>query len=141
MLNNQKLKLKWWWYLAPAYLTLWTVAFSAWSLVDGQGMLEAFGVATGSASEFVLLNSGARYVAIAVGMVVGIWWLRSFGSILTALLVRLAMDLLDIYAGITAGIITDATGVIQGLLMFVQPNLIAIITLIRLTRASPTANQ
>ena len=126
-----KLKPKKWWYIAPAYLTVWSVAFSLWNLVDAQGMMEAFKVDTGGASEFIMLNSAARYVAIAVAMVVGIWVFRTYHSILLALLVRLVMDVLDLVAGLSSGIITDATGVIQSLLMFILPNLFAIYTLRR----------
>ena len=126
-----KLKPKKWWYIAPAYLTVWSVAFSLWNLVDAQGMMEAFKVDTGGASEFIMLNSAARYVAIAVAMVVGIWVFRTYHSILLALLVRLVMDVLDLVAGHSSGIITDATGVIQSLLMFIVPNLFAIFTLRR----------
>ncbi|MEM9329076.1 MAG: hypothetical protein AAGA85_25660 [Bacteroidota bacterium] len=121
-----KLKLPWWWRLIAGYLTLWSIAFSLWNLLDGQGMMVAFGVDTGGASEFIMLNSAARYVAIAIGMVVGIWVFGTYHSILTALTVRLVMDLLDLYAGLQAGIIEDATGVIQSLAMFLVPNVVAI---------------
>ncbi|HAS43797.1 MAG TPA: hypothetical protein DCS93_25170 [Microscillaceae bacterium] len=126
-----KLKLKWWWYIIPIYLTLWTLAFSLWNFVDGQGMMKAFGVATGGASEFIMLNSAARYLAIGVAMVAGIWFFRTYQTILLALLVRLVMDLLDLYAGLKVGLITNATGVIQSLIMFIIPGLIAIYTLYR----------
>lgn len=127
-----KLQLKWWWYILPAYLTLWSIAFSLWNLTDGPGMMEAFGIDTGGASTFIMLNSAARYVAIAVGMMVGIWIFRTFHSILLALIVRMVMDLLDLYAGVQAGIIVDASGVIQSMLMFILPNLISIGLLMRL---------
>ncbi|OJJ22450.1 hypothetical protein BKI52_07150 [marine bacterium AO1-C] len=126
-----KLKLKWWWYIIPAYLTLWTIAFSVWNFADGPGMMKSFGVDTGGTSEFVMLNSAARYLAIGVSMIAGIWIFRTYHAILLALLVRLSMDLLDLYAGLKAGLITDATGVIQSLLMFVIPGLLAIYTLYR----------
>lgn len=124
-----KIKLKWWWYIAPAYLTLWTIAFSLWNFVDGQGMMDAFGVDTGGASQFIMINSAARYIAIGVGMILGIWIFRTFHSILTALWVRLSMDFLDLYAGLETGLIQDVNGVIQSLLMFIIPNLFAIFTL------------
>lgn len=126
-----KLTPKKWWYIAPAYLTVWSVAFSLWNLLDGPGMMEAFGINTGGASEFIMLNSAARYVAIAVGMVLGIWIFRTYHSILLALLIRLVMDVLDLVAGLSSGIITDATGVVQSLLMFILPNLFAVYTLQR----------
>ena len=131
-----RLKLKWWWYIAPAYLTLWTVAFSLWSLIDGNGMMAAFGVDTGGASDFIMFNSGARYVAIAVAMVLGIWVFGTFASILTVLVTRLTMDVLDLVAGLQTGLITDATGVAQSLAMFLLPGAFAIISLIVLHRRS-----
>ena len=126
-----KLKLKWWWYILPAYLTLWTVGFSLWNLMDGEGMMTAFNVDTGGASSFIMLNSAARYVAIAVGMILGIWVFVTYTSIMTALATRLTMDLIDLYAGLQAGIITDTTQVIQSLLMFLIPNIISIILLVK----------
>ena len=127
-----KMKLKWWWYIAPGYLTLWTIAFSLWNLADAEGMMTAFGVDTGGASEFIMLNSAARYVAIGIGMIFGIWIFRTFHSTLTALIIRLVMDLLDLYSGLKAGLIVDGGGVIQSLLMFIVPGLLAIYTLVRL---------
>jgi len=126
-----KLKLKWWWYILPAYLTLWSVGFSLWNLADGEGMMKAFGIDTGGASTFIMLNSASRYVAIAVGMIVGIWILRTYSAILTALIIRLTMDILDLYSGVQADIIQDATGVLQSLLMFLIPNIVSIWLLIR----------
>ncbi len=89
-------------------------------------MMEAFGIDTGGASDFIMLNSAGRYMALALAMVFGIWVFRTFYSILTALLARLSMDVLDLIAGLQAGIITDATGVIQSLLMFLLPGLLSI---------------
>ncbi len=129
-----KLELPRWWYIAPAYLTLWSVVFSTWSLIDGEGLFDAFGIDTNNASEFVLLNSAARYVAIAVGMVVGIWLFRTFEAILTALLVRLSMDLLDLYSGLRADIIDNAAGVAQAFALFLIPNSFAIGTLLWIRR-------
>ena len=127
-----KLKLKLWWYILPGYLTLWTIAFSLWNLMDGTGMMEAFGIDTGGASDFIMLNSASRYVAIAIGMIVGIWIFKTYHSILTALVVRLSMDILDLYSGIQADIIQNATGIVQSFLMFLLPNVLAIITLNRI---------
>ncbi|NET31438.1 MAG: hypothetical protein F6K19_05480 [Cyanothece sp. SIO1E1] len=120
-----------WWYILPAYLTLWTLAFSIYSLIDGQGMMEAFGIDTGGASEFILLNSGGRYFALAVAMILGIWVFRTFSSTIVALLARLSMDLLDLWAGLQAGVIADASGVIQSFLMFLLPNFISLWFLVR----------
>ena len=126
-----KLSIKWWWYLLPAYLTLWSVTFSLWNLLDGPGMMTSFGIDTGGASAFIMLNSAARYVAIAIGMVIGIWIFRTFHAILLALIIRLIMDLLDLYAGLQAGVIEDISGVIQSGLMFLAPNIISILWLYR----------
>jgi len=129
-----KLKLKWWWYILPAYLTLWSVGFSLWNLMDANGMMESFGIDTGGATEFIMLNSASRYVAIALGMVLGIWIFRTLHSMLLALLVRLSMDMLDLYSGLQAGIITDFTGVLQSLVMFLLPGALSIFLLIRMAR-------
>ena len=127
-----KPNLKWWWYILPAYLTLWSVGFSLWNLMDGQGMMDSFGIETGGASEFIMLNSASRYVAIAVGMIFGIWIFRTFHSILLALIVRLVMDLLDLYSGLEAGVIEDLAGVVQSMLMFIGPNIISMAILLKL---------
>ena len=134
-----KIKLKWWWYILPAYLTLWTMAFSLWNLMDGNGMMEAFGVDTGGASPFIMLNSAGRYVSIAVAMVLGIWVFSTFHSILLALLVRLTMDVLDLGIGLQTGLVEGAGGVIQSLLMFIIPNIISLFLLFRLYKV-PTEN-
>ena len=124
-------KLPNWWFIIPAYLTLWSIGFSSYNYFDGNGMMEAFGIDTGGASDFIMLNSAGRYLAIAAGMVIGIWFFRTYSSIMTALLIRLVMDVLDLVVGLQVGIITDATGIIQSLLMFILPNLITIWLLIR----------
>ncbi|WP_462252497.1 hypothetical protein [Ekhidna sp.] len=129
-----KLKLKWWWYILPAYLTLWSIGFSLWNLFDGEGMMVAFGIDTGGASDFIMLNSASRYVAIGVGMIIGIWIFRTYSSILTVLIIRFVMDVLDLYSGLQADIIQDISGVVQSLLMFLIPNLLAIISLFRLNK-------
>jgi len=94
-------------------------------------MMKAFGVDTGGASSFIMLNSAGRYIALAVAMVGGIWVFRTFSSIMTALLARLGMDILDLIAGWQTGIITDFLGVTQSFLMFLLPNLLSIWLLIR----------
>lgn len=136
-----KLNLKGWWYVAPAYLTLWSVGFSLWNLIDGSGMMNAFGVDIGEPSLFIMLNSAARYVAIAVAMVLGIWIYRTFSSIMTALIVRLTMDSLDLYAGIVSGLIDNPIGVFQALVMFILPNLFAIMSLLKLRKNIRSASQ
>ena len=131
-----QVKLKWWWYIMPAYLTVWTLIFSFWNLLDGEGMMESFGIDTGGASQFIMLNSASRYLAIAVGMVVGIWFYRTYHSIMLALIVRLSMDLLDLYSGIEAEIILDILGVLQSLFMFIIPNLLTMLLLIKHSKSS-----
>ena len=120
-----------WWFVLPGYLTLWTIVFSIYNFVDGNGMMTAFGIDTGGASDFIMLNSAGRYIALGVAMIVGIWVFRTFSSIMTALLARLGMDILDLIAGLQTGIITDFSGVTQSFLMFLLPNLLSIWLLIR----------
>ena len=135
---EQSFSLPKWWVIFPAYLTLWTVGFSLYSYIDGNGMMEAFGIDTGGASDFIMLNSAGRYLALAVAMVVGIWIFRTFHSILTALLARLSMDIMDLVAGIQVGVISDFSGVLQSFLMFLLPNLIAIWFLQKATKKAIT---
>lgn len=120
-----------WWFILPAYLTLWTIGFSIYNLLDGNGMMRAFGIDTGGASDFIMMNSGGRYVALALAMFLGIWIFKTYRAMLVVLLARLAMDILDLYAGLRTGIIMDTTGVVQSILMFLLPNLISIALLIR----------
>jgi len=120
-----------WWFIIPAYLTLWSLVFSTYNYVDGNGMMEAFGINTGGASDFIMLNSAGRYIALALAMVLGIWVFRTYHSILTALYTRLTMDGLDLVVGLQTGIITDGSGVVQSFLMFLAPNLISIYLIIR----------
>lgn len=134
-----RLSLPIWWYLAPAYLTLWTIGFGLWNFIDGNGMMAAFGVDTGGASDFIMLNSAARYLAIAVCMVLGIWVFRTYAAILTALATRLSMDVLDLVAGLQTGLIAGAGGVARSFGMFLLPNLFAIVTLVVLTRGATRA--
>ena len=134
MKAEQSIRLPWWWYIIPAYLTLWTVGFSIWSYADGHGMMDAFGIETGAVTDFIMLNSAGRYLALGAAMVLGIWVFRSYFSILTALLARLTMDVMDLAAGLQSGVIQDANGVIQSFLMFLLPNLIAIFLLYRIKK-------
>ena len=96
--------------------------------------MESFGIETGGASEFIMLNSAARYVSIAIGMILGIWIFRTFHSILLALLIRLSMDILDLYAGIQAEIITNFSGVLQSMFMFLIPGILSILLLLKQAR-------
>ncbi|WP_435622719.1 hypothetical protein [Flagellimonas sp.] len=123
-----------WWFILPAYLTLWTLLFSIYSYFDGNGMMKAFGIDTGGASDFIMLNSAGRYLALALVMVFGIWVFRTVHSILLALIGRLTMDILDLVVGLQTHVITDSNGIIQSFLMFLLPNLISIYLLIRFYR-------
>lgn len=98
--------------------------------------MDAFGINTGGASAFIMLNSAGRYIALAIALIFGIWVFRSFFSILTALLARLGMDVLDLIVGLKTEIIADFTGVIQSFLMFLLPNIISIWLLIRFKNKS-----
>ncbi len=128
---DYSIKLPLWWFILPAYLTLWTIGFSLYNLVDGNGMMKAFGIETGGASDFIMLNSAGRYLALAVVMLLGIWVFRTYRTILIALAARLAMDILDLVAGLKTGVISDSTEVVQSFLMFLLPNLISIFLLAR----------
>lgn len=123
-----------WWFIIPAYLTIWTLGFSLYNYFDGNGMMEAFGIDTGGASDFIMLNSAGRYLALALVLIVGIWVFKTFHSILTALLGRLAMDILDLLAGLQTQVISDYMGVLQSFIMFLLPNLISIYLLMRYYR-------
>jgi len=125
-----------WWFILPTYLTLWTLIFSLYNLIDGNGMMETFNIDTGGASDFIMLNSAGRYLALAIAMIFGIWIFRTYNSILTALLARLTMDILDLYAGLQTGVIIDASGIIQSFLMFLLPNFISIWLLFRFKKQS-----
>ncbi len=127
-------KIPTWWFILPAYLTLWTVIFSVYGYIDGNGMMQAFGIDTGGATDFIMLNSAGRYFALAVAMLLGIWIFRTYYSILMALVARLVMDILDLIAGLQTGIISDATGIFQSCLMFLLPNLVSLFLIIRLHR-------
>lgn len=65
-----------WWFIIPVYLTLWTTSFSLYNLIDGNGMMKTFGIDTGRASDFIMLNSAGRYVALAVAMIIGYGYLE-----------------------------------------------------------------
>ena len=129
----ETLPTQWWWYLIPAYLTLWSIGFGIWNFVDGQGMFKQFQIdfqQTSAANEFVIKNSAARYLGIALALVIGIWLLSTPEAAFTALAARLLMDVLDWVAGLQTGILEKpVTGSIQSFLMFVGPNLLTIVLL------------
>ncbi|MEM7799611.1 MAG: hypothetical protein AAF633_10510 [Chloroflexota bacterium] len=124
---------QWWWYLLPAYLTLWSIGFGIWNFVDGPGMFRQFKInfaGNTPADLFIIKNSAARYLGIAVALMVGIWVLRSPAAAFTALLARLLMDVLDWVAGLQTGILKNQlTGSIQAFLMFMGPGLLSIVLL------------
>lgn len=132
--SDYSIKLLVWWSVLPAYLTVWSFIFSLYSFIDGNGMMEAFGIDTGGATDFIMLNSAGRYMALATVMVLGIWVFRTYRTILTALLARLVMDVLDLVVGLQTNVISDAVGVFQSFLMFLLPNLISIFLLVRVHR-------
>ncbi|MEM9718906.1 MAG: hypothetical protein AAGA10_06655 [Bacteroidota bacterium] len=123
-------------HLFLTYITLWSICFSLYNYIDGDGMMDAFGMNTGGASAFIMLNSAGRYIALAIALIFGIGVFRSFFSILTALLAKLGMDVLDLIVGLKTEIIADFTGVIQSFLMFLLPNIISIWLLIRFKNKS-----
>ena len=99
-------------------------------------MMQQFGIDTGGASDFIMLNSAGRYLAIAIGLVMGVWVFRSYYSILTALIIRLFMDVMDLVIGIQTDVIQDVTGVVQSFLMFLLPGAIGIGLLVKRKRTS-----
>lgn len=126
-----ELSVAWWWYLFPAYLTIWSVVFGSWNFINGQAMFKAFKInfeVNSVADNFVVKNSAARYLGIAAAMIVGIWLIGTPEAIFTALIARLVMDILDLVAGLQTGLLENrVTGSIQSFIMFLLPNLIALI--------------
>ena len=139
-MNTIKINVPKWWYILPSYLTLWTVFFSFYALIDGNGMMQAFGINTGGGSDFIMLNSAGRYVALGIAMILGIWVLRTYHTIITVLIARLVMDIIDLSAGIKTDIIEDINGVLQSFLMFLLPNIITIVLLLRFNQKYTIAN-
>ena len=130
-IKNKTIKVPKWWYILPSYLTFWTVAFSLYNIIDGNGMMETFKIDTGGASEFIMLNSAGRYMALGVAMILGVWVFRTYHAILTVLIARLTMDLVDLAAGLQTGIIEDLSGILQSFFMFILPNLLTLFLLVR----------
>ncbi len=134
--SEENIQIPTWWFILPAYLTLWTVGFSLYNYLDGNGMMQNFGIDTGGASDFIMLNSAGRYLAIALGMILGIWVFRTYHSILLSLLIRLAMDIMDLLVGIRTSVIEDYSGIMQSFLMFLLPGLISIGFLVKFRRSN-----
>lgn len=115
------------WYLLPGYLTVWSLVNGTWTFLDGEGLFDAFGiditVAT-TGDEFVLANSGARYLGVAAALVVGIFVLDSATAALTALSARLVMDIGDVIAGVTTDQFDNiALGLAQSTVLFFAPTI------------------
>ena len=113
-----------------------------WTFVDGEGLFEAFGIEVSVATqgdEFVLANSGARYLGIAAALIVGIFVVNSAAAALTALTARLVMDVGDVVAGIRTDQFDNVgVGVAQSAAMFLAPSVISIVWL---WRATPTVQE
>ena len=92
-------------YLIPTiYLALWSLIFSIWSFIDGKGVYEVFQLNFLKADDFVLQNSGARYLGIATSLWISILFFRnSRESLVTALSARIVMDIFDVVGGIRTG--------------------------------------
>ncbi len=130
--NDKGFKIPFWVLIYPALLTVWSIVFSIWFVIDGAGAFETFGIPT-VAEPFILQTSASRYLGIAVGMILGIWVFRTPKSILTALLARLMMDIFDTVAGFRTGMLSpDLVGFLQPFIMFLGPNLFTIFYIWRL---------
>ncbi|MEM7272407.1 MAG: hypothetical protein AAF547_04945 [Actinomycetota bacterium] len=119
-----------WWYLLPGYLTLWSMVNGAWTFLDGEGIFTAFGIditVDGTGDQFVLANSGARYLGIAVALIVGVFVIDSTAAAATALAARLTMDVLDVVAGIrTEQFDNIAVGLAQSAALFLIPGVVSL---------------
>ncbi|MEM7127603.1 MAG: hypothetical protein AAF702_14820 [Chloroflexota bacterium] len=124
--NEASYKIPWWLLIYPALLTLWSIGFALWFLVDSVGAFATFGIPT-QAEPFILQSSAARYLGIAVAMILGIWIFRTPKSVLTGLIVRLTMDIFDTVAGFRTGLLDpNLMGFLQPFIMFLGPNLFTI---------------
>lgn len=127
-----------WWLVLPGYLALWSLTNGVWTFVDGQGLFDAFGIDITVATdgdEFVLANSGARYLGIAAALIVGIFVLDSAAAAVTALTARLVMDVGDVVAGIRTDQFDNvAVGLAQSAAMFLLPSIVSIVWLLRADR-------
>ncbi|MEM9131230.1 MAG: hypothetical protein AAF962_27385 [Actinomycetota bacterium] len=127
-----------WWYLLPGYLTLWSLVNGTWTFLDGEGIFTAFGIdvsADTPAEEFVLANSGARYLGVAAALVVGVFLLDSAAAAATALLARLTMDVGDVIAGLRTDQFDNVPlGITQSAILFLIPSVASLVWLWRSTR-------
>ncbi|MEM9653252.1 MAG: hypothetical protein AAGA65_14225 [Actinomycetota bacterium] len=127
------------WYILPGYLTVWSLINGAWTFLDGEGLFTAFGIdisVDGTGDEFVLANSGARYLGIAVALAVGVFVLNSAAAAATALLARLTMDVLDVVAALRTDQFDNvALGMVQSAILFLIPGSVSLLWLWRTTTA------
>ncbi|MEM8618851.1 MAG: hypothetical protein AAGF73_03935 [Actinomycetota bacterium] len=134
-----------WWYLLPGYLTVWSLVNGAWTFIDGEGLFDAFGIDVTVATtgdEFVLANSGARYLGIGAALVVGIFVVNSAAAAFTALAARLVMDVGDVVAGARTDQFDDvALGVAQSAALFLIPSTISIVWLVRTRQTAERAGR
>lgn len=130
------LTLPWWWYILPAYLTVWSFVFATWNFFDGAAMFKAFKIdfsITSTADAFIIKNSAARYLGITAALIVGVFLFRTPEAIVTALVARFVMDVFDLVAGLQTGLLEKpVTGIMQSVAMFLAPNAIALILMFSL---------
>ncbi|MEM9464646.1 MAG: hypothetical protein AAGA90_04705 [Actinomycetota bacterium] len=127
-----------WWYLLPGYLTVWSLVNGMWTFLDGEGIFTTFGIdirVDSAAEEFVLANSGARYLGVAAALVVGVFLLDSAAAAFAALLARLTMDIGDVIAGLRTDQFDNvALGIVQSAILFVIPSTVSLVWLWRTSR-------
>ena len=129
-----------WWYVLPGYLTVWSLVNGSWTFLDGEGLFDAFGIDITVATpgdEFVLANSGARYLGVAAALLVGVFLIDSAAAALAALSARLVMDVGDVIAGISTDQFDNvALGLVQSAVLFFVPTIVSIVWLLRAQRGA-----
>ncbi|MEM9713793.1 MAG: hypothetical protein AAGA17_16355 [Actinomycetota bacterium] len=124
-----------WWYLLPGYLTVWSLVNGTWTFVDGEGLFDAFGIditVVTSGDDFVLANSGARYLGVAVALLVGVFVVDSAAAAFAALSARLVMDVGDVVAGIRTDQFENVVlGLAQSTVLFFVPTVVSLVWLWR----------
>ena len=124
-----------WWYIIPTYLAVWSTVFGLWGYFGGQAAFDAFGLEV-SAHPFIYGVYGARYVGIAAGLWLALFLFRTEKAILTMLIVRLIMDVLDTIVGFQTGMMAlNITNLLTPFVMFLAPNLFSIWYLYRAGRS------
>lgn len=136
---NHPIRARRWWYLLPGYLTIWSLVNGTWTFFDGEGLFDAFGIditVMTTGDEFVLVNSGARYLGVAAALVVGVFIFDSAAAALTALTARLVMDVGDVIGGITTDQFDNIpVGLAQSTILFFAPTITSIVWLWRAQQA------